>query len=189
MRPQADHRDTPTIVAKNYLLILALCLICIAAGVTARNVIEPQSSNTLGADIVSDNPEADYSGTIVVQVNAVLSLPTEAPTPTETPPPQGVPTREPALDFCGAKPPVEGEICRMPNPTATITPTLPACHSPEAVDGHLCQYRDLASATPHETNELVEEANDFDHDAVATDAALFDAAPTNAVIPTLEPEA
>jgi hypothetical protein len=37
----------------------------------------------------------------------------------------------------------------MPMPTATATATLPACYSPEAAAGQLCQYR--LTPTPEAT--------------------------------------
>jgi hypothetical protein len=144
------------------LFVLFSCL-GILMGLFAREMID-SAGEAVGpaervvaagrSDAESGENAADPASTIVVQVNAVLSLPTETPAPTETPRPSATATREAALDFCGAVPAEEGAVCRMPNPTATATATLPACFSPQAVDGHLCQYRLTPTPEPSSSTAL-----------------------------------
>ena len=127
-------------------LFLLFWCIGILMGLFVRDFVE-----TAGEGVSEPRPVAAAGGdagyplraapTFVVNVRAVLDLPTATPTGTATPPPTATPDRTPALDFCGAVPAAEGMVCRMPLPTATATPTLPACFSPEAAAGQLCQYR------------------------------------------------
>jgi hypothetical protein len=84
--------------------------------------------------------------TTVVNLRAVLELPTAPPTATATAQPSPTPVLTPALDFCDARWTGEDEVCRMPYATPTPSPTLPTCYSAEAVDGEWCAYR--ATATP-----------------------------------------
>lgn len=144
--PSRSDADSP----HRPIFLLFWC-IGILVGLFVRDFIETAGETVgdprpvMAAGLVpSSGGEPGPASTFVVNIHAVLDLPTASPTGTATPRPTATAERTPALDFCGAVPAEDGGVCRMPMPTATPSPTLPACFSPQAEPGHLCQYR----ATP-----------------------------------------
>lgn len=117
------------------------------------------------APTLDSEPRAPAAGTAVrvdVYVEAAIQWPTA--TPTSTPKPAtATPNRTPQLDYCGALPPRDGDVCIVPPLTPTPSPTMPACGSTAATPGALCQYRFTPTPPPTATW----------------------AAPTSAVVPTL----
>jgi hypothetical protein len=122
----------------------------------AGEAVSPTEQVVAADRTFTDESVLGPAPTFVVQVNAVLSLPTETPAPTAPPRATATPDRDPALDFCGAIPAKEGAVCRMPMPTATATATLPACYSPEAEAGKLCQYRLTPTPEPAPSRDVVQ---------------------------------
>jgi hypothetical protein len=153
------RKDAPR--SSRPLFLLFSCL-GILMGLFVRELIDNAgdavgpAERVIAAGGVADETALGPAPTFVVQVNAVLSLPTETPAPTETPRSTATPDRDPALDFCGAVPATDGTICRMPMPTATATATLPACYSPEAEAGKLCQYRLTPTPEPTSSRDVVQ---------------------------------
>ena len=139
MRAQQPVQREPASLPRP-LFLLFWC-IGILMGLFVRDFVETAGESVSEPRPIAAGVDADPAATLVVNVRAVLDLPTATPTGTATPRPTATPDRTPALDFCGAVPAAEGTVCRMPLPTATATPTLPACFSPEAAAGQLCQYR------------------------------------------------
>jgi hypothetical protein len=143
-QPQLPNKQASS---PHRLIIVMFWCIGILMGLFVREFVETagetvgQAPPVSAASKLADQGEAGPVSTLVVNVHAVLDLPTAPPTETPTPRPTATAERTPALDFCGALPAEEGSVCRMPMPTATATPTLPACFSPEAEPGTLCQYR------------------------------------------------
>jgi hypothetical protein len=150
------RKDAPRSARPLFLLFSCLGILM---GLFVREAIE-NAGDALGPTerlVAADRTVAGETSfgpasTFVVEVNAVLSLPTETPAPPGTPRPTATADRDPALDFCGAVPATEGAVCRMPMPTATATATLPACYSPAAAAGKLCQYR----LTPTPSHDVVQ---------------------------------
>jgi hypothetical protein len=157
--PAGASREPQSSQPYRPLFLLFWC-IGILIGLFARDFIET-AGETVGpprpvsaASTDSDSTEgAVPASTLVVNVHAVLDLPTATATGTATPRPTSTPEQDPQLDFCGALPAEEGTVCRMPMPTATATATLPACYSPQAEPGKLCQYRATATPAPHEQSQ------------------------------------
>lgn len=86
------------------------------------------SGPTLAAPLIYPSP--------VVEVRAILELPTA--TATIVPLPQ--PTKEPtsALDFCGS--PVPGQVCRSNYPTPPPPTPYPLCGTDQEKPGEWCRW-------------------------------------------------
>lgn len=99
----------------------------ILMGLFARELIDgPNEVNTpkgMDQQSVSSTRQSQPSSTMVVQVRAVLELPTATatspPTPTETPVQQAMPY------FCAT--PEAGKLCRVPYPPPPTPTPYPSC--------------------------------------------------------------
>ena len=137
--------------ATTWLVVYALCGICFIGGLlvstellqdgVGRTTEPPREFERVSSPMHFD-----------ISVKAVLDLPTETPMPTTTVTatptvaPRTTPAR--ALNFCGTQPLEEGNICRMPMPTLTPSPTFPTCYSEKALDGGLCVVRFTPTPEP-----------------------------------------
>jgi hypothetical protein len=136
-------------------LALILCTILFSACIAAI-ILYPQQFGGVDTGAEGDGPPTPVPQGVYLEPGATLNVnivgmpPDNTPTPTETPVPRPTPNTQatPVLDFCGAVPPKDGLICRVPYPTATPSPPWPACDSPEAVDGAVCQYRFTPTPEP-----------------------------------------
>ena len=104
---------------------LAFSFIILAAVYLLR---EPSVPQTMAEPI----PAEPAAHTVVVEVNAVLSIPTEIPTPIPTLYPTAAATADVSLNWCSNKTPRAGDTCQMPpapTPTEAQRPECPAAPS------------------------------------------------------------
>lgn len=90
-------------------------------------------------------PEPGPPGTVVVEVRAVLELPTETPLPTATAA-VARPTATPVGDYCAAAPRYPDEVCRVPPPPPPTSTPYPPCGTDAAAPNQFCRWTGPAPA-------------------------------------------
>lgn len=122
-----DRRTTPA----GTLIFLGWCLGVLVGGMAVALLSEPES--TVEHRTTPDTVLVEVSFPFTVTPAATMNPTSSVAAPVET--------DVPAMNFCGSVPMTEGQVCRMPMPTASITATMVSCFSAESDAGKLCQIR------------------------------------------------